>query len=252
MLRTPDEIELLRESGRINAIAMRIAAELIRPGITTNTIACEVESYITSKGGKPAFKGYNGYPAPVCISIDNEVVHGIPSNERVLEEGNIVSIDLGTEKNGYLGDMARTFPVGEISEEDLRLIHVTRESFYKGMEKARVGGKLGDISHAVQEYVELHGFSIVRALAGHGIGRELHEDPQIPNYGKAGSGVKLKSGMVFAVEPMVNAGSYEVEMLSDGWTWITSDRKKSAHYENTFVITANGPEILTTNGIEIS
>ena len=243
-LKTPTEIELIRRSCQIVVEAFRVVEEILRPGIKTKQIDREVERFILSRGARPAFKGYRGYPASTCISVDEEVVHGIPGS-RILEEGQIVSVDIGVERAGYFGDGAKTFPIGAISEEKRRLIEVTRESLYRGIEKARVGNRLFDISNAIQTYVEAHGFSVVRELAGHGVGRDLWEDPQIPNFGPARKGPRLKRGMVLAIEPMVNLGSHEVKILEDDWTVVTVDGSPSAHFEHTVAITNQGPEILT-------
>lgn len=248
-IKTEREIELIRESSRIVAEVLALLGSRIRPGVHTKELDEIAERFIRSRGGTPAFKGYshdgsNPFPASVCISIDDVVVHGIP-NGTVLEEGQIVSIDVGVRKNGYYGDGARTFAVGRISSEKQKLLRVTEESLYKGIEKAVAGNHLHDVSFAVQKYVEAHGFSVVRDLVGHGVGRRLHEEPAIPNYGEPGTGLKLKEGMVLAIEPMVNAGTYKVEVDSDGWTVRTADRKPSAHFEHTIVVRKGEPEILT-------
>jgi methionyl aminopeptidase len=248
-IKTPREIELIRESSRIVAEVLALLGSRIRPGVHTKELDEIAERFIRSRGGTPAFKGYshdtsNPFPASICISIDDVVVHGIP-NGTVLQEGQIVSIDVGVRKNGYYGDGARTFPVGRISPEKQRLLRVTEESLYKGIEKAVAGNHLHDVSFAVQKYVEANGFSVVRDLVGHGVGKRLHEEPAIPNYGEPGTGVKLKEGMVLAIEPMVNAGTYKVEVDSDGWTVRTADKKPSAHFEHTVVVRKGEPEILT-------
>lgn len=248
-IKTPREIELIRESSQIVAEVLALLGSRIKPGVHTKELDEIAERFIRSRGATPAFKGYshdqsNPFPASICISIDDVVVHGIP-NGRVLEEGQIVSIDVGVRKNGYYGDGARTFPVGRISEEKQRLLRVTEESLYKGIEQAIAGNHIHDVSFAVQKYVEAHGYSVVRDLVGHGVGRHLHEEPAIPNFGEPGTGVKLKEGMVLAIEPMVNAGTYKVEVDDDGWTVRTADGKPSAHFEHTVVVRKGEPEILT-------
>jgi methionyl aminopeptidase len=248
-IKSPREIELIRESSQIVAEVIALVGSRIKPGIYTKELDEIVERFIRSRGASPAFKGYghdrkNPFPASLCISVDDEVVHGIP-NGRKLEEGQIVSVDVGVKKNGYYGDGAKTFAVGRISEEKQRLMRVTEESLYKGIEKAVVGNHIHDVSFAVQKYVEANGYSVVRDLVGHGVGKSLHEDPPIPNYGDPGTGVKLKEGMVLAIEPMVNAGTYKVEYDPDGWTVRTADRKPSAHFEHTVVVRKGEAEILT-------
>ncbi len=248
-IKSPREIELIRESSQIVAEVLALLGSRIKPGMHTQELDEIAERFIRSRGGTPAFKGYgrdtsNPFPASICISVDDVVVHGIP-NGTVLEEGQIVSIDVGVRKNGYYGDGARTFPVGRISEEKRRLLRVTEESLYKGIEQAVAGNHLHDVSFAVQKHVEANGFSVVRDLVGHGVGKSLHEEPAIPNYGEPGTGIKLKEGMVLAIEPMVNAGTYKVEVEADGWTVRTADRKPSAHFEHTVVVRKGEPEILT-------
>ncbi len=238
------EIELIRRSSEVLIEAFTIVDQLIKAGIRTDEINDAVEELICSKGARPAFKGYNDYPASICASIDDEVVHGIPS-DRILEEGQILSIDIGVEMNNYYSDAARTYPVGQISADKVRLLKVTREALYKGIEAAHVGNRLSDISNAIQTHVEDEKFSVVRDLVGHGIGRKLHEEPQIPNYGKPDQGPRLKAGMVFAIEPMVNMGHFEVYTADDLWTVCTRDGSPSAHFEHTITITEDGPEILT-------
>ena len=217
---------------------------IIEPGITTRELDQVAEDYILLKGARPAFKGYRGFPATLCISINDEVVHGIPGQRR-LKQGDIVSLDVGVNYLGYFGDAAITFPVGEVDPEAKRLLEVTEKALYIGIEKAKVGNRLFDISYAIQSWVESHGFSVVRDFVGHGIGRELHEEPQIPNFGVPHQGPRLGKGMVFALEPMVNEGTYEVRVLSDGWTVVTADGKRSAHFEHTIAITEDGAEILS-------
>ncbi len=248
-LKTKREIELIRESCKIVAEVLKLVGAQIRPGVTTLVLDKLAEDYIRTFGGLPAFKGYgsqknNLFPATLCTSIDSAVVHGIPS-KRMLKEGEIVSIDVGVKKEGYFGDGAWTFPVGEISTEKQRLLKVTEESLCKGIEKATVGNRVHDISFAVQSYVETNGFSVVRELVGHGVGKELHEPPNVPNFGKPGTGPELKNGMTLAIEPMVNCGGYQVNMESDGWTVVTRDGLPSAHFEHTIAIVDGKPEILT-------
>jgi methionyl aminopeptidase len=238
------ELDLMREAGRIVAMTHRELAKVIGPGITTKELDQIADDFIRSQGATPSFKGYHGYPASICTSVNDELVHGIPGN-RVLKEGDIISIDIGAYIHGYHGDSAWTYPVGAISDEAARLLKVTEESLYKGIEQATTSNRLTDISHAIQTYVEAQGFSIVRDYVGHGIGREMHEDPQVPNFGPPGRGPRLKAGMVLAIEPMVNAGSYHVRTLEDNWTVVTVDGQYAAHFEHTVAITEDGPEILT-------
>lgn len=243
-LKSPAEIELMRKSGAILRDLLLSIEEKIKPGVTTKKLDEFAYDFIKRRGATPSFLGYGGFPASICASIDEVVVHGIPGHRR-LEEGMIIGIDVGAVLNGWQSDAARTFAVGEVSEEKRRLMDVTRESFFAGVEKFREGGRLGDISQAVQEYNESRGFSVVRDMVGHGIGRQMHEDPQVPNFGRAGHGVKLEKGLVLAIEPMVNAGTWKVKILDDEWTCVTADGKPSAHYENTVALTENGTEILT-------
>lgn len=244
ILKTEREIDLMRKSADILIETFKIVDSLVEPGIRTEVIDQEVEKYIRSRGAKPAFKGYHGYPASACISIDDEVVHGIPGS-RTLEVGQIVGIDIGVELNKYFSDAAKTYAVGEISAEKKRLMEVTEASLENGIRAAIAGNRLSDISYAVQSVVEEAGYSVVRELVGHGIGRDLHEDPQVPNYGKPGHGPRLKAGMVLAIEPMVNMGDYEVVFEDDNWTVRTADGSPSAHFEHTIAITEDGNEILT-------
>ena len=244
IIKSPREIELIRKSCRIVVDTFEYIGKIIRPGIETIEIDRAVEKFIRSRNAKPAFKGYRGFPASVCISIDDEVVHGIP-NRRRLKAGNIVSVDIGVEFQQYFGDGARTFIIGDIPEKTKRLLRITREALYKGIDAAVMGNRLSDISHSIQSYVEGAGFSVVRDLVGHGVGRKLHEDPQIPNYGPPHQGPRLKSGMVLAIEPMVNMGGYEVSFDDDKWTVRTIDGLPSAHFEHTIAITENGADILT-------
>ena len=248
-LKSLEEIELIRESSRIVADVLKLVGAQIRPGITTLALDQAGEEYIRAMGGEPAFKGYgwdksNLFPATLCMSIDEEVVHGIPS-KRVLKDGDLLSIDVGAKKNGFYGDGAWSFAVGEVSEEKTRLMRVTEESLLKGIEQAVVGKRVHDISNAIQQYVEINGFSVVRDLVGHGVGRKLHEEPSVPNYGEAGTGPILKEGMTLAIEPMVNAGTWRVKVALDGWTVLTADGKPSAHFEHTVAIKNGKAEILT-------
>ena len=245
VLKTNRELALMREACRISAGALRVAGEAVQPGVTTEEIDRIAYEYIIKQGAKPNFLNYNGFPATACISINDEVIHGIPSKKRVIREGDIVSIDLGATINGYHGDNAATFAAGKISPEAERLINTTRESLYEGIKAAVAGGRIGDISVTVQRYCEERGFSVVRDFVGHGIGTKLHEDPSVPNYGTPGRGVRLLPGMTLAIEPMINAGGYEVRQLSDGWTIKTKDAGLSAHFEHTVAITNDGPKILT-------
>ncbi|MDO4288225.1 MAG: type I methionyl aminopeptidase [Eubacterium sp.] len=245
IIKSQSEIELMRQAGRVVAECHEYIAEKVRPGITTLELDHLAEKFIRDHGAYPTFLGYQGFPKSICASINDEVVHGIPTN-RKLAEGDIIAVDLGATLNGFVGDAARTHAVGKVSQEAQKLIDVTRESFFKGIEFAREGYRLSDISHAVQAYVEANGFSVVRDYVGHGIGREMHEDPPIPNYGKPGHGPRLRRGMCLAIEPMVDVGTYEVELLDNDWTVVTADGSLSAHYENTICITGEGaPEILT-------
>lgn len=243
-LKSPTEIGYMRKSCAVIRDLLLYMEDKVKPGVSTKKLDEFVHDYIVKHGAKPSFLGYGGFPASACISIDDVVVHGIPSARR-LEEGMIVGVDVGAILNGWQSDAARTFLVGEVSAEKRRLVDTTRESFFKGVEQFRDGGRLGDISHAIQVYNEERGYSMVRDLVGHGIGREMHEDPQVPNFGRAGHGVRLAVGMVLAIEPMVNMGTWKVETLDDGWTCVTQDGTPSAHYENTVALTENGAEILT-------
>lgn len=243
-LKSRNEIELMREAGRIVAEAHELVREAVRPGITTKELDKIAEDHILKRGATPAFKGYGGFPASICASVNHEVVHGIPGL-KTLEDGDIISIDIGALYKGYFGDAAKTHAIGKISKRTEELIEVTRQSFYEGIKFAKLGYRLSDISCAIQTYVEDRGFSVVRNYVGHGIGRNMHEEPQIPNFGPPGKGPRLKEGMVLAIEPMINIGTYEVKVLSDGWTVVTLDGEYSAHYEHTVVITDGEPEILT-------
>ncbi len=245
ILKTGRELEIMKEACRISAGALKLVGEAIEPGITTGELDRLAEEYILKQGGKPNFKGYGGFPATACISINDEVIHGIPSKERKIKAGDIVSVDLGASYDGYNGDNAATFAVGEISPEAKRLIKTTEESLYEGIKMARHGGRIGDIGHAVQKYVEERGYSVVRQFVGHGVGTSLHEAPEVPNFGNPGHGVRLVNGMTIAIEPMVNMGTYNVRTLSNNWTVVTADGKLSAHFEHTVAITSDGPVILT-------
>lgn len=244
-IKSKSEIEKMRLACKITGDVLKEIEKHIKPGVTTKQLDKIAHNYIVSRGAKPSFLNYNGFPGSICASRNDEVVHGIPSTNTVLSEGDIISIDVGAYIEGFHGDAARTFPVGKVSDEAMRLIEVTKESFFEGIKYAVHGGKLGDISAAIQEHVEKNGFSVVRDLVGHGIGKNLHEDPNVPNFGKAGKGVKLAAGMTLAIEPMVNAGEYDVCVLEDDWTVVTEDGSLSAHYENTILITKDGCEILT-------
>jgi len=245
ILKSSWEIDLIRKSGRIVAEALARLTKLVEPGITTLDLDRLAEEYILKRGAKPAFKGYRGYPYSLCASVNEQVVHALPS-ERTLKEGDIVSLDLGSIVDGYYGDAAVTIPVGQVSDEANRLIDVTQESLQRAIEAARPGNRLSDVSYAVQAAVEAEGFSVVRLFVGHGIGRSLHEEPQIPNFGPPGHGPVLKTGMVLAIEPMVNAGSPDVMILEDRWTAVTCDGSLSAHFEHTVALTENGTEVLTS------
>ena len=247
-LKSSHEIELMRRAGKITAAARALAGEMVKPGVTTQEIDRAVEQFIRSQGAVPSFLNYSGYPASACISVNDEVIHGIPG-KRVLKEGDIVSVDVGAYIGGFHGDCAATFPCGKISPEAEDLIRVTRESFFEGIKMAKEGHRMMDISAAIQMYVESRGYSIVREFVGHGIGTHLHESPEVPNYGRPGRGPRLLRGMTLAIEPMVNAGEAGVMQLSDGWTVKTLDGKLSAHYENTVLITDGEPEILTAPAI---
>jgi methionyl aminopeptidase len=244
ILKLPAEIEKARASNRIVAEVLSKLSEKVRPGVKTKELDRLAEEIAVKRGAKPAFKGYRGYPHALCISVNEVVVHGMPS-ERILEEGDILGLDFGIYYQGFFGDSAVTLPVGKISEKASRLIDVTRESLYAGIEQAQEGNRLGDISAAVQSVVEGAGYSVVRDFVGHGIGKNLHEDPQIPNFGQKGRGIELKKGMILAIEPMVNEGKYKVQVLPDGWTVVTKDGTLSAHFEHSVAITDNGPDILS-------
>ena len=238
------ELNVMRKACKITAAARALAGEMVRPGVSTQQIDKAVHDFIVAQGAKPSFLGYHGYPASVCISVNNTVIHGIPGGY-VLQEGDIVSIDVGAYYEGFHGDCAATFPCGAISTQAQKLIDVTKQSFFEGIRFATRGHRVSDISHAIQTYVESNGFSVVRSFVGHGVGAQLHEEPEVPNYGQPGRGPRLLPGMTLAIEPMVNIGTYDVKVLGDGWTTVTADGKLSAHYENTVLITDGEPEILT-------
>lgn len=244
ILKSHDEISKMRKAGKIVGETLLLLEKEVKPGVTTANLDRIAEEFITKHGAKPSFKGLYGFPSSLCISVNEQVIHGIPGNYS-LQEGDIVSIDCGACIEGFHGDAARTFPVGNVSEAAQRLIDITQQSFFEGIKYAKEGNRLSDISHGIQSYVEAAGFSVVRDFVGHGIGREVHEDPNVPNFGKCGKGPKLLEGMVLAIEPMVNAGSYKVKTLRDRWTVVTADKSLSAHYENTVAILSDGPEILT-------
>ena len=248
ILKTPEQLRYMKRAGEITGGALLCARDMIRPGISTADIDKAVRSYIESHGAKPSFLGYGGFPGSACVSVNEQVIHGIPSNKKILQEGDIVKIDVGACFCGYHGDSARTFPVGKITPAAQRLIDTTEAAFRAGLAKAIPGNRIGDIGNAVQTCAESAGYGVVRQFVGHGVGSHLHEEPDVPNYGTAGRGCRLYSGMTIAIEPMINEGVKEVETLSDGWTVITADRKLSAHYEHTVAILADGPICLTDLG----
>ena len=243
-IKTKEEIEKMKKAGHVNYLTHQYLKSLIKPGVTTKYLNDEADKFIREHGGIPGFLNYEGFPGSICASVNDELVHGIPGN-RVLKDGDIISIDIGAKYNGYHGDSAWTYPVGKISDEAQRLLDVTKQSLFVGLEQAKAGNRLSDISHAIQVYVESHNFSIVREYAGHGVGQDLHEDPSIPHYGPPGRGPRLKTGMTLAIEPMVNYGERYVRTLADNWTVVTRDKALCAHFEHTVVITDNGYEILT-------
>ena len=245
VLKTSRELGIMKEACRISAGALQTVGKAVEPGVTTAELDRLAEKYIRSQGAVPNFKNYNGYPATACISINNEVIHGIPSAKRVIKAGDIVSVDLGAMFNGYHGDNAATFACGDVSDEAKRLMQTTKDALYEGIAAATAGSRIGDIGYAIQRYVEAAGFSVVRQYVGHGIGTKLHEAPEVPNFGTAGRGIRLLPGMTLAIEPMVNAGGYDVKVLPDGWTVLTKDGSLSAHFEHTVVITSDGPKIMT-------
>ena len=249
IVKSEREIELMRRAGKITAAARAVARDMVKPGVTTQQIDKAVHRFITEQGAIPSFLHYNGYPASVCVSVNDEIIHGIPG-KRVLKEGDIVSVDVGATWGGFTGDCAATFACGAISPTAQKLITVTEQSFYEGIKFARQGNRISDIGHAVQTYVESHGFGVVRAFVGHGVGEKMHEEPEVPNFGSPGRGPRMVKGMTLAVEPMVTQGTYDVRVLKDGWTTVTADGKLAAHYENSILITDGEPEILTvTEGL---
>ena len=245
-IKSPAEIEKMRAAGRLTAQARKLAGSLVRPGITTGEIDREVRKFIESHGAKPSFLGYGGFPASTCISVNEVVIHGIPGS-RKLKEGDIVSVDVGAFLNGFHGDCAATYFCGEVSEKAKKLVEVTRQSFFQGIQKARVGCRVSDVGHEVQRYVESFGYGVVRDFVGHGVGSKMHEAPEVPNFGPAGHGARFQPGMVIAVEPMVCAGDWRVRVLPDKWTTVSADGSLTAHYENTILITDGEPELLTVD-----
>ena len=250
--RSATELEKMRAAGKLVGQVLTAMAAEVKPGITTGDLDAIAEGLIMDAGAIPAFKGYHGYPATICASVNDEVIHGIPSGKRVLKAGDVISIDVGASLAGYYGDSAVTLPVGPVSDEAAALLQVTEESLYRAIETVKPGGRVSDIGHAVQKHVESHGFSVVREFVGHGIGQQMHEEPQVPNYGEPGRGPRLAEGMVLAIEPMVNAGKPAVKVLSDGWTAVTRDRSLSAHFEHTVAVTADGPWILTAREVPVA
>jgi len=249
--RSAAELDRMREAGRLVGEILTQLSAMVAPGVTTADLDEVAERRIRAAGAIPAFKGYHGYPATICASVNEEVIHGIPSGRRVLNEGDVVSVDVGAMLDGYYGDSAVTLPVGHVSEQAAMLLRVTEEALYKAIDKVKVGGRVSDIGHAVQQHVEAYGFSVVREFVGHGIGQRMHEEPQIPNYGEPGRGPRLAEGMVLAIEPMVNAGKPAVKLLADGWTAVTPDNSLSAHFEHTVAVTAAGPRILTAREVPV-
>ena len=245
IIKNSEQLALMRKAGRITAEALLVAREAVKVGVSTKEIDTKIRAFIEKCGAVPSFLGYGGFPGSACISINNQVIHGIPSPKVIIKDGDIVKVDVGARYRGYNGDSARTFAVGRVSDEALRLISVTEQSFYEAMKVARAGNRIGDIRHAIESFVISNGFSVVKSFIGHGVGKDLHEDPEVPNYGKPGRGPRLYAGMTLAVEPMVNAGGLEVDILKDGWTVVTSDGSLSAHYENSIAITESDPIMLT-------
>ena len=245
IVKNSEQLALMRKAGRITAEALLVARDMIRPGISTKEIDTKIRHFIEKCDAVPSFLGYGGFPGSACISINEQVIHGIPSDKVILHEGDIVKIDVGARYRGYNGDSARTYPVGKVSDEALRLISVTERSFYEAMRFAKAGCRVGDLGFAVESFVISNGFSVVRDYVGHGVGAQLHEEPEIPNFGRAGRGARLYAGMTLAVEPMVNAGSPDVRVKNDGWTVVTKDGKLSAHYENSIAVTESDPIVLT-------
>lgn len=245
VLKTGRELKIMKEACRISAGALQIVGKAVEPGVTTAELDRLAEEYIRSQGGEPNFKNYEGYPATACISVNNEVIHGIPTSKRKLKAGDIVSVDLGAKFDGYHGDNAATFACGDVSDEAKRLMDTTRESLYEGIKAACAGNRIGDIGNAVQRYVEARGYSVVRQFVGHGVGTHLHEAPEVPNFGTPGRGIRLLPGMTIAIEPMVNVGKPDVKVMPDGWTVLTRDGSLSAHFEHTVAVTSDGPQIMT-------
>ena len=243
-IKSASDIEKMDVAGRIVEETLNLMGEMVRGGISTSELNHEADAFIRSKGAIPSFLNYSGYPKSICTSVNEQVVHGIPGHYR-LKDGDIISVDVGAVINGFHGDAARTFLVGNVSDEVARLVEVTKECFFEGIKYAKPGYRLGDIGHAIQEHAESHGYGVVREMIGHGIGREMHEEPDVPNYGRAGHGIRLEAGMTIAVEPMITLGSYRILQLSDGWTIVTADGKPSAHYENSLAITDGEPKLLT-------
>ena len=250
IIKNSEQLKLMRIAGRITAEALVVAREAIRPGMSTLELDTKIRHHIEKCGATPTFLGYEGFPGSACISINNEVIHGIPSDKVIIQEGDIVKVDVGARFRGYNGDSARTFAIGKVSDEALRLISVTEQSFYEAMKVAKAGNRIGDIGHAVESFVISNGFSVVKTYTGHGVGADLHEEPEIPNYGRPGRGARLYPGMTLAIEPMVNVGTENVKVLRDGWTVVTADGKLSAHYENSIAITESDPILLTEIGLD--
>ena len=245
VLKTARELQLMQHACKISAQALELAGKAVKPGVSTYDIDALIHDFIVGAGAKPSFLGYGGFPASSCISINDEIIHGIPNRKRIIKNGDIVSVDVGAFIDGFHGDNAYTFAAGDISDEAKKLLEATEQSLYEAIKVAVAGNRIGDIGHAVSQYVEDRGFSVVREYVGHGVGRDLHEDPEVPNFGKAGHGVRLVPGMTIAIEPMINAGTSQVKRLSDNWTVVTADHSLSAHFEHTIVITADGPVIMT-------
>ena len=250
IIKKPEQIMLMKKAGKITAEALLVAREAIKPGVSTKEVDTKIRRFIEKCGAYPTFLGYNGFPGSACISINDQVIHGIPSDRVIIKEGDIVKVDVGARFRGYNGDSARTFAVGKVSDEALRLISVTEQSFYEAMKVAKAGNRIGDIGHAVESFVISNGFSVVKTYTGHGVGADLHEEPEIPNYGRPGRGARLYPGMTLAIEPMVNVGTENVKVLRDGWTVVTADGKLSAHYENSIAITESDPILLTEIGLD--
>ena len=250
IVKNSEQLKLMRIAGRITAEALMVARDAIRPGMTTKELDAQIRRYIEKCDATPTFLGYNGFPGSACISINDEVIHGIPSDKVIIREGDIVKVDVGARFRGYNGDSARTFAVGKVSDEALRLISVTEQSFYEAMKVAKAGNRIGDIGHAVESFVISNGFTVVKEYTGHGVGANLHEEPEIPNHGRPGRGARLYPGMTLAIEPMVNAGTDRIKVRKDGWTVVTADGRLSAHYENSIAITESDPIILTEIGID--